>query len=126
MRILGSILMGSMLIGAHPALSQSANADSGNYFLPHCRAFMDPGNPSAPNFKTEHLSSMGQCGGVVSAMIFVGKYLPPEFRYCVPEGANIGQGTRVVIQYLEANPNLLHYDFRTLVIAAFKTAWPCK
>jgi hypothetical protein len=119
--------MGLALIGAHPALSQSTNTNSGNVYLPHCRAFMTAvdGTCSLPTNKAD-LISEGQCMGVVSAMIAAGPLLGPENRSCPPEGVNIGQGTRVVIRFLDANPNLLHYDFRSLVMLALKTAWPCK
>jgi hypothetical protein len=59
-------------------------------------------------------------------MIAAGALLFPDYRYCIPQGVNIGQGTRVVIQFRDANPNMLHYDFRLLVMLAFQTAWPCK
>jgi hypothetical protein len=115
--------MGLALIGAQPALSQSTNTNSGNAYLPHCRAFMTAadGTGNLPTNKAD-LIGEGQCMGVVSAMIAAG----PENRSCPPEGVNVGQGARVVIRFLDANTNLLHYDFRSLVMLALKTAWPCK
>jgi hypothetical protein len=126
-RVLGSILMGLMLVGAEPVLGQSVNQDSENFFLPYCRNFMAvaDGTGSLPTKSTD-LISEGQCMGVVSAMIAAGPLLGPENRSCPPQGVNIGQGARVVTRFLDTSPNLLHYDFRLLVIMAFQSAWPCK
>jgi hypothetical protein len=111
MRVLGSILIGLALFAAEPALSQSTDKEPGNAFLPT---------------KSADLLFEGQCMSAVCAMIAAGAFLTPDYRYWVPQGVNIGQGTRVVIQFLDANPNMLHYDFRLLLLMAFKVAWPCK
>jgi Ssp1 endopeptidase immunity protein Rap1a len=124
MRVLGQMVMGLALIGAHPAMSQSTDVDSGNAYLPHCRAVLGD-NPNA-KLRIEDYLSQGRCMGVVSAMIGVGNSLAPEYRYCFPNGVNTGQGIRVVISYLDTNPSQLHYDFRFLVLRAFTAAWPCK
>jgi hypothetical protein len=41
MRVLESILIGLTLLRTVRALSQSVNKDSGNAFLPSCRAYLD-------------------------------------------------------------------------------------
>jgi hypothetical protein len=41
MRVLESILIGLTLLWTVRALSQSVNKDSGNAFLPNCRAYLD-------------------------------------------------------------------------------------
>jgi Rap1a immunity proteins len=119
MRVLGQMVMGLALIGTHPAMSQSKDMDSGNAYLPHCRAASDD------NYTKDALFE-GRCLGIVSAMIGVSSILAPQYRYCVPDGANTGQALKVVIRYLDANPSQLHLDFRYLVHRAFKAAWPCK
>jgi hypothetical protein len=125
MRILGSIAMGLALIGSHPALGQSKDRDSGNYYLPHCRAMMDSANAVAvPDI--EAILASGQCAGIVAGMMTAGKFLTADYRYCVPDTVNLGQALKVVIRYLDTNPNQLHYDFRYLVLATLKGAFPCK
>jgi hypothetical protein len=118
MRILGLMVMGLALIAAQSALSQS-KIDSGNAYLPGCRAVLDENN-------YQDLLSQGRCTGVVSAMIGIGEYLAPAFRNFIPDGVTTGQGIRVVLSYLDANPTQLHNDFRFLVASALKAAWPCK
>jgi hypothetical protein len=125
MRVLGQIVIGLALVAAQPALSQSVDVDSGNAYLPGCRAVVDD-KATAAKLKIEELLVGGKCMGVVSAMIGVSTFFAPEYRYCVPAGVNIGQGMKVVISYLDANPSQLHLDFRVLVHRAFKAAFPCK
>ena len=45
---------------------------------------------------------------------------------CLPQGSDIGQWVRVIIQHLEANPAELHKDVTELAIAAFRKAFPCQ
>lgn len=110
-----------LVLGCQSAMGQSKDDASGNYHLPYCRQ-----SEKLTKTDPETLITAGLCQGVVDAFLLAGSRLAPEYRYCVPQRANLGQGVRVVIKYLEANPERLHEDFRILVMDAFKSAWPCK
>jgi hypothetical protein len=118
MRVLGQMVLGLTLFAAQPALSQSEDHISGNFFLPHCRAFIANRTPNVDLLE-------GYCAGVVFGMASIGDLYAPELKHCIPLGVKVGQEVMVVIQYLDANPAMLHLDFRLLVLMAFKAAWPC-
>ena len=44
---------------------------------------------------------------------------------CIPENVNNGQAIRVVLAYLRANPEKLHFDEGVLTIVALQEAFPC-
>lgn len=46
--------------------------------------------------------------------------------YCIPKGVKQGQGTRVVVKYLETHPEKLHKSAIVLIAFAFEEAFPCK
>jgi len=66
------------------------------------------------------------CAGVVHGLAYVAERLPQEDRSCAPPTSDAQQLVRVVISYLEARPQHMHEDFRTLALEAFHNAWPCK
>jgi hypothetical protein len=124
MRVLGYISIGLALVAAQPAWSQSK--ESANAIVPYCRTVIDfSDNAGRPDPNFQELLLGGQCMGTVSAMLIAGSMLKPEFRYCPADGANIGQGLRVVNQFADNNPNLLNLDFRIFVMLAFSKAWRC-
>ena len=48
-----------------------------------------------------------------------------DMHFCIPNGVDAGQKARVVVNYLEANPNELHNHKGGLVWSALKKAFPC-
>ena len=67
------------------------------------------------------------CSGVVDGLAGIGQYLtPPEWQSCAPPTSDARQLARVVVNYIEARPQRMHEDFRTLTLEAFHNAWPCK
>jgi hypothetical protein len=102
---------------ATPAAAGS-DASSGNYMLPHCQALVRGDIPNIGVFA-------GHCAGAISALVYVGEVLPDQDRFCPPLNTTAGQHQRVVVTYLERNPQLLHQDFRDLALKAMREAWPC-
>jgi hypothetical protein len=99
------------------AASAAQDTSSGNFMLPHCIQLMENKNRS--------YFAQGFCAGTVSAIGWLGGELPPEKRFCHPDGVTRDQSARVVVKYLQSHPESLHLDFRDLAIAAFRRAWPC-
>ena len=48
----------------------------------------------------------------------------PE-RFCLPAGVEVGQTIRVLVRYLQAHPERLHWQGTPLVAAALGEAFPC-
>jgi hypothetical protein len=71
---------------------------------------------------------LGYFGGFVEGFdiahaLYATKYTP---LYCLPTGADADQIRRVVIKWLEANPEKLHERRDRLTFAALATSFPCK
>ena len=68
----------------------------------------------------------GSCFGQIAALASVARFLPEPITSCPPAEVTYGQVGRVIVAFLEANPNRTHEDFTYLAIEAFREAWPCK
>jgi hypothetical protein len=118
----GSALKAKLLIlfllyaGMNDAARAAENFSSGNYLLPHCKALIEGSSFTAWE---------GQCAGLISSLAWIGNDLPPNLRFCRPNEVTLIQQERVVVRYLEQHPEILHLDFRDLVIQAMRQAWPC-
>jgi hypothetical protein len=101
---------------ATPAAAQS-DVSSGNHMLPYCQALvLGKGGDDAMT---------GICAGAISALVYVGHALPGDRRFCAPRNTTNGQHQRVVLAYLERNPQSLHLNFKELALKAMREAWPC-
>jgi hypothetical protein len=109
-----SILL--VLVGSG-ALAQSPDLSSGNSYLAGCQRYISKASDNS--------FSQGTCAGAVAAQLFDSGSLRPEMKSCPPSEVSVSQGVRVVVAYLEANPQRLHESFQALTIFAFRTAWPC-
>jgi hypothetical protein len=99
---------------------------SANEVMKGCRAVVAQTNP-----ETEAGWFLrGICMGIVSALAGYSAAFERAARgttgVCLPEGVSVNQQVRVVVAYIDARPNRLHEDFRTLTIEALRDAWPCK
>lgn len=68
----------------------------------------------------------GVCFGMILALANVEPFLEDKLRACIPEGATPGQISQVIVNYIEAHPELRHKPFLVLAIEATKAAWPCR
>lgn len=114
--LLGTLLI---LVLGHAAQGQTTDPNSGNAFLPKCRAVIR----GAQETELVHAT---YCIGTVSALVGVAPLLDPRYRFCFPANGNTEQAVRVVVAFLEKNPSILHEDFRSLAILAMLQAWPCR
>jgi hypothetical protein len=99
---------------AHPA-EQDVSA---NAILPGCKAMLREKNISDP----DHHFRMGHCAGILTALT----HFTRLFGACRPDNVTAGQVIRVVVTYIERQPERWHEDFRDLALAAMRSAWPCK
>lgn len=91
---------------------------SGNFMLPHCQHFITDGYP----FEVWD----GECGGVISTLMFFGTVLPASVKFCAPKGATQGQAGKIIVNYLQSHPEELHQSFKGLAVSALHQAWPCR
>ena len=114
MRLLAYVITLSGLI-AVPAWA----LETGNDYLPACRAALTPG--TTPNDPRANLFRQGLCVGMVSIYMHEGGKA-----WCAPEHSTPEQGLRVLVNYLEKNPQVTNNHIVVLMAAAFLEAWPCK
>jgi Rap1a immunity proteins len=108
---------------ATSALAQE-DKSSANYMLPYCRAAV---NNQAPTLSSDAVMQ-GMCVGLVDAIDFMMSKYPPEeqeYRSCPPSDVILRQAVQVVIAYIDARPERISENFKTLAIEAIHDAWPC-
>jgi hypothetical protein len=70
--------------------------------------------------------SAGACEGMIETAMFFAPNLPPDVRSCPPALGSILESARVVLRYLDQNPDRLNVPGITLAFEAFRDAWPCQ
>lgn len=101
---------------ASPSLAQPFPAASGATLLESCREFDKPEAVSSSHV------AMGYCMGVVEAAAL----LLDQYRFCIPAtGVTNAQLIRVVVRYIEDNPQKQHHKLAVLASHAFERAFPC-
>jgi hypothetical protein len=56
-------------------------------------------------------------------LIWVGRSLTSDYRFCAPPEVSNEQGVRVVATYIDSHPAQMHLPFRGLALDALKAAW---
>lgn len=95
----------------------------GNGILDACKRFI---SEERTRTTLVEASKEGECYGVVSAAVMYSNLLGEVASFCPPKGYNMGQATRIVINYMEKHPEKLHMVFAYLALMALDEAWPCK
>ena len=107
----------AVLFTAASALGQTTNTDSrsnGNDLLLTCTE-----NSKRMDGMSHDDFASGYCLGFVQGASLSSSDI------CVPQDVTAGQGTRVVLKYLQDHPEQLHENSATLVRRALKKAFPC-
>jgi hypothetical protein len=79
----------------------------------------------AANLKTTAPNDLraGYCMGVVAGLMMM---MPAVGGIvCLPKGVTLGQGTKVLVKYMDDHPEELHNRTAELAARAFVKAWPC-
>src|SRR6516162_11460907 len=70
--------------------------------------------------------SAGSCEGMIETAMLFSPNLPAEVRACPPAQGSILQSAKVLLRYLENNPDRVNEPGITIAIEAFRDAWPCR
>jgi Rap1a immunity proteins len=111
----GIALIAAVILG-YGATFAATDINSANYRMAGCRSF------AAQSLKPGTDFERGVCAGKIDTLMTLG----PRLGICVPSGATNGQGTLVVVQYIDSRPSRLHESFTALALEALLAAWPCK
>jgi hypothetical protein len=69
--------------------------------------------------------SAGTCEGMIETAMLFSPNLPADVRACPPAQGSVMQSAKVVLRYLNDNPDRVKEPGVTIAIEAFKDAWPC-
>ena len=69
--------------------------------------------------------SAGSCEGMIETAMLFSPNLPAEVRACPPAQGSVLQSAKVLLRYLENNPDRANEPGLTVAIEAFRDAWPC-
>ena len=69
--------------------------------------------------------SAGACEGMIETAMLFSPNLPADIRACPPAQGSILQSAKVLLRYLDNNPDRVHEPGITIAIQAFRDAWPC-
>jgi hypothetical protein len=70
--------------------------------------------------------SAGSCEGMIEAVMLFSPNLPADVRACPPAQGSVLESAKVLLRYLDNNPERLNQPGITLAIEAFRDAWPCR
>ncbi|MBR0694458.1 Rap1a/Tai family immunity protein [Bradyrhizobium lablabi] len=70
--------------------------------------------------------SAGACEGMIETAMFFAPNLPSDVRACPPALGSISESAKVLLRYLDQNPDRLDQPGITLAFEAFRDAWPCQ
>jgi hypothetical protein len=63
---------------------------------------------------------------MIETAMFFSPNLLPDVRACPPAQGSILESARVLLRYLDQNPDRLNVPGITLAFEAFRDAWPCQ
>jgi hypothetical protein len=69
--------------------------------------------------------SAGSCEGMIETAMLFSPNLPADVRACPPPQGSILESVKVLLRYLDNNPDRLSEPGITLAIEAFRNDWPC-
>lgn len=110
------------LVGA--LVSGSAMAVDGNELLSWCKGAISEKKTKSYGFDTGYC--LGVIGTVGDLITSINHDLGPNLQICIPAGVKNGQIARILVKYLEQNPEKLHNNATTLTIMATQRAYPCE
>ena len=70
--------------------------------------------------------SAGSCEGMIETAMLFSPNLPADVRACPPAQGSVLESAKVLLRYLDNNPERLNQPGITVAIEAFRDAWPCR
>ena len=70
--------------------------------------------------------SAGVCEGMIETAMLFSPNLPADVRACPPAQGSTLQSAKVLLRYLDNNPDRASEPGITVAIEAFRDAWPCR
>lgn len=118
--------MRAYIIAAGLALSLIGNArgsvvDNGADAQKACRSLVDGSFGD-----TDAARAAGICEGMMETAMVFSPNMPADTRACAPAQGSIVESAKVLLRYLDKNPDRLSEAGITVAIEALRDAWPCE
>jgi hypothetical protein len=118
--------MRAYIIAAGLALSAIGGAhgsavDSGADAQKSCRSLIDGSFGD-----TDAARAAGSCEGMIETAMVFSPNMPADSRACPPAQGSVQESAKVLLRYLDKNPDRLSEAGITLAIEALRDAWPCE
>ena len=125
-RIRGTIMRVYIIVAATLAFFVTGNAkgtvvDTGTDAQKYCQLFV--GDSFRDNGEAR---SAGSCEGMIETAMLFAPNLPGDVRGCPPAQGSTLESAKVLLRYIDRNPDRLNEAGITLAIEAFRDAWPCQ
>lgn len=101
-----------------PLTARAATGTTGRDLLQGCRTAVENRALDFP---------AGLCLGTVVTVLNITQpsVVGTEFVVCKDPGASVTQALRVVLRYMEANPQVLDKELAAIALNAMQLVWPC-
>jgi hypothetical protein len=118
--------MKAYIVAASLALLVTGSAsgtvvDSGTDAQKACRALVEGSFSGSDGSR-----SAGACEGMVETAMVFAPNLPSDLRGCPPAQGSVLESVKVLLRYLDNNPDRLDEAGVTLTLEAFRDSWPCR
>lgn len=70
--------------------------------------------------------SAGACEGMMETAMLFAPNLPAKIRGCPPAQGSVLESAKILLRYLDNNPDRVKEPGITITIEAFRDAWPCQ
>jgi hypothetical protein len=70
--------------------------------------------------------SAGACEAMVETAMVFSPNMPADVRGCPPPQGSVLESAKVLVRYLDNNPDRLEEAGITVALEAFRDAWPCR
>ncbi len=95
--------------------------DSANDVQKSCQALIDG------SFHDYDIAkSAGACEAMVETAMVFSPNMPADVRGCPPPQGSVLESAKVLVRYLENNPDRMEEAGITVTLEAFRDAWPCR
>jgi len=74
----------------------------------------------------DEAQSAGSCEGMIETAMLFSPNLPADVRACPPAQGSVLQSAKILLRYLDNNPERVKEPGITIAIEAFRDAWPCQ
>lgn len=118
--------MRAYIIAASLALSVIGNArgsvvDTGADAQKYCRFLVE-----GSFHDTDEARAAGTCEGMLETAMVFSPNMPADTRACAPAQGSALESAKVLLRYLDKNPDRLNEAGVTVAIEALRDAWPCE